>query len=313
MSKHKYIPHLIPRPAKVLPDYFNAKKNNPNQKPKKTGEEIIDIIIFIVLLIFVLVYIPHPVVSLILGFAALVTLPSGRSWLAHKLRFSLTTRIRLGTYMMGGLTMVPLLVHYHNVDILTEKQRIAALVGEKRKQEIKKEEDRKRLDSLNQYLSLYNNQKHNPEKADAALVTAARFLTTAADTIVLGNALNNRDSVRGEDLLKWKKYQLALNHFDKMLSNHGEDAKLLYDRAYCYYQLGKIKSAVADLERSRELNYSGAETLYNKINPLKRRVSAYVTLCCDGSTSGARGRGACSWHGGVCNWNAPVYEEYRKY
>ncbi|TBO44260.1 tol-pal system YbgF family protein [Pedobacter kyonggii] len=313
MSRHKYIPDLIPQPAKVLPDYFNTKKNDPNKKPKKTGKEIIDTIIFIVLLIFAAVYIPHPVISLVLGFAALVTLPSGRSWLEHKLRFSLTKRIRLGSYILAGITLIPLLVHYHHADILAEKQRIADLAREKRQQEIKKEENRKRLDSLNLYLSRYSAQKHNPEKADAALVTAATFLTTIADTVALGKATNDRDSVRGEDLLKWKKYQSALNHFDKMLGDHGEDPKLLYDRAYCYYKLGKIKLAVADLGRSRDLNYSGAKTLYNKINPLKRRISGYITLCCDGTTSGASGRGACSWHGGVCNWNSPIYEEYRKY
>jgi len=313
MSRNKYIPDLIPHPAKVLPDYFNAKKNGPEKKPKKSGSEIIDIIIFIVLLIFAAVYIPHPVISLVLGFAALVTLPAGRSWLERKLRFSLTNRIRLASYILAGLILIPLLVHYHDVDILAEKQHIADLAKEKKQQEIRKEENRKRLDSLNLYLSRYNTQKHNPVKADAALVTAATFLTTTADTVALGNALNDRDSVRGEDLLKWKKYQLALSHFDKMLNAHGEDAKLLYDRAYCYYKLGKIKLAVADLGKSRDLNYSGAKTLYNKINPLKRRISGYITLCCDGSTSGASGRGACSWHGGVCNWNSPIYEEYRKY
>ena len=31
--------------------------------------------------------------------------------------------------------------------------------------------------------------------------------------------------------------------------------------------------------------------------------------CCDGTTSSATGRGACSWHGGVCRW---IYD-YEKY
>lgn len=39
-------------------------------------------------------------------------------------------------------------------------------------------------------------------------------------------------------------------------------------------------------------------------------IVEYRTLCNDGeySPSNAKGRGACSHHGGVANWNAPVYD-----
>lgn len=40
----------------------------------------------------------------------------------------------------------------------------------------------------------------------------------------------------------------------------------------------------------------------------KEEVTGYCTLCADGTYSPtcATGRGACSWHGGVAQWNAPI-------
>ena len=46
------------------------------------------------------------------------------------------------------------------------------------------------------------------------------------------------------------------------------------------------------------------------VTTYQRKVTGYCTLCNDGtySPSCATGRGACSWHGGVQEWNAPEYE-----
>jgi hypothetical protein len=52
-----------------------------------------------------------------------------------------------------------------------------------------------------------------------------------------------------------------------------------------------------------EKSHTEQVTTYNK------EVTGYCTLCGDGtySPSCATGRGACSWHGGVAQWNAPRY------
>lgn len=41
----------------------------------------------------------------------------------------------------------------------------------------------------------------------------------------------------------------------------------------------------------------------------QKKLTGYCTLCNDGtySPSCATGRGACSWHSGVQEWNAPMY------
>lgn len=52
-----------------------------------------------------------------------------------------------------------------------------------------------------------------------------------------------------------------------------------------------------------EKSHQVTTTTYDK------KTTGYCTLCNDGtySPSCATGRGACSWHGGVAQWNAPVY------
>jgi len=51
------------------------------------------------------------------------------------------------------------------------------------------------------------------------------------------------------------------------------------------------------------------------ITTYKEEISSYCTLCNDGtySPSCATGRGACSHHGGVAQWNAPRYSKVPEY
>ena len=51
------------------------------------------------------------------------------------------------------------------------------------------------------------------------------------------------------------------------------------------------------------------------ITTYKEKVAGYCTLCNDGtySPSCATGRGACSHHGGVDQWNAPRYSQVPEY
>src|SRR5690606_41486298 len=104
-------------------------------------------------------------------------------------------------------------------------------------------------------------------------------------------------------------YTLSLHDALPISSND----ELLYSRALCYSKSGQTADAVRDCRKAMKLGNKEANKLHEKINPIKKRIAYYVTRCCDGTTSNAKGRGACSHHGGVCNWNEPVYEEYRKY
>lgn len=51
------------------------------------------------------------------------------------------------------------------------------------------------------------------------------------------------------------------------------------------------------------------------ITTYTKEIVGYCTLCNDGtrSPSCATGRGACSHHGGVAEWNAPIYKDVPHY
>ena len=108
-----------------------------------------------------------------------------------------------------------------------------------------------------------------------------------------------------------KNYNLAIDSYKKIFCFSPKNKDTInYQIALCYVAISDKSQAVAHL---RMCNTEYANQLYEKINPVKKRIIGYVTLCCDGTTSNSRGRGACSRHGGVCNWNHPIYEEYREY
>ncbi|MCR9171660.1 MAG: DUF3761 domain-containing protein [bacterium] len=87
-----------------------------------------------------------------------------------------------------------------------------------------------------------------------------------------------------------------------------------YQAALCYEKVRKRQEAVDNLKKAISFGHQEASVLHDRINPERKRVSGYVIRCCDGTTSYSKSRrGTCSHHGGVCNWNEPVYETYRKY
>lgn len=58
-----------------------------------------------------------------------------------------------------------------------------------------------------------------------------------------------------------------------------------------------------------------AKTHTETVTNYEKKIVSYCTLCSDGtySPSCATGRGACSHHGGVAQWNAPRYENVPVY
>jgi tetratricopeptide (TPR) repeat protein len=105
----------------------------------------------------------------------------------------------------------------------------------------------------------------------------------------------------------------ALEMYSKLATDYSDNAHFFYQKATCYIKLGKIKEAVRELKKAMKLGDKTATWLYDTINPQKKRIAYYITRCCDGTVSHSTGSGACSHHGGVCDWNEPVYESYRDY
>lgn len=118
---------------------------------------------------------------------------------------------------------------------------------------------------------------------------------------------------KGTWLLKRKKYDEALTAFAVAQRHNFKPDSIGFKRALCFAKKKNMRAAVDELRKPMALGNMQADNLYQVVNPLKKRVDYYVTRCCDGSSSNAKGRGACSHHGGVCDWNEPQYATYREY
>lgn len=164
-----------------------------------------------------------------------------------------------------------------------------------------------RQDSLNTYLKKAEEQLSNKK-----IEIGIQYLDSA---LIYANVdkKNEIHEHKAQLYFDQKKYDDAIAEYSQLINAKYNIGESYYQRALCYQKQRKTQETVNDLKQAIALGHDGAGELHEKINPIKKRVSYYETRCCDGTTSNARGRGACSHHGGVCNWNEPVYEEYRKY
>lgn len=176
-------------------------------------------------------------------------------------------------------------------------------------------------------LALMQQKAEKAEKARIDSLTTFKNNATAqielkhfdAGILYLDSALKLANSEEKSEIISQKaEINFTLKKYDDAISDYGEliaSNYLLkdtyYQRALCYNKQRKTQGTVDDLVKAIEFGNAEASKLHEKINPIRKRVSYYVTRCCDGATSSSTGRGICSHHGGVCNWNEPVYEEYR--
>lgn len=308
-----YIPNLIPEKSRVLPDYFKGERY------EATGKNIHNATLMwtlgIPFLLVALASIKHPILFVALGFAGFVLIPPGHRFLEHKFRFRLTSKIKALTCGILFILALPLAVHYADVDKQIALQQQLLKEQTAKEEAITAHEKQQRKDSLAYYLeqSKQLSRQHKIEQATKQLQRAMTFAGTPSDHDLLAREKTNIAAIRVIDLIKIGKYKEALSEIDTLLAVDPTNSNLLYNRAICYSRTSKIQDAVNDLMPLIRSGNSDAEKLHNKINPLRKKIVGYETLCCDGSTSSARGRGACSHHGGVCDWNHPIYEEYRKY
>lgn len=194
---------------------------------------------------------------------------------------------------------------------IKEEQRLENL----RQQEVRKREARRR-DSIQKAEEARVNQLILYQKKATSFETKKKI---SKSVVYLDSALLIAKGKESDTLIKLKaSYLYQLEEFEQAISLFTEliqkdPQRFYYERAKCQNRLGNKQEAVDDLTQAIAYKNSEAKVLYEKINPIRKRVAYYVTRCCDGTTSNSTGRGTCSHHGGVCNWNEPIYEEYRKY
>lgn len=309
----KYVPNLIPEKAKVLNHYFKGniyqtKKTKPFQKFLRWSGGLF-------FLLWALLSLNHPLLSLFLGSIGFLIIPPGHNWIEKKFRFHLTTKIKSIFGMVLFLFSIPLLAHYHSIDKKeADLLKIKIAQEEKQKLELQKQE-KVRNDSLTFYINAttYQANKHKVNEAEKLLSRASFFAQLPVDREKIAIEKNNIFRIKTFDLINSGQHKAAIPFLDTLINENGSNGDLFLKRAICYSKIGNILKAVSDCKIAMQSGDKDAEKLHNKINPLKKRIAYYVTRCCDGSTSNSTGRGTCSHHGGVCDWSEPVYEEYRKY
>jgi tetratricopeptide (TPR) repeat protein len=308
----RYIPNLIPEDRRVLPEYF---KSNPYALSEKSSvQDIIGYIGAVVIFLIGTVSLPHPLISILLFIVGFTLLPPGHNWLERNFRFKLTNKIKIVFCCLLILLTLPLVSHYGKIDsaVMLEQR-----IKEQIKQKSKLAEDAKEQKRKDNYNALFASiveleNKNNTNQALILIDSTMRIANSTGEKDSLTHEKNNIARANAFALVKKGKYKDAIPLLAELLSS-SSDKELLYNRAVCLYKTGNIKDAVADLKFAMQKGSEEANILHEKINPIRKRIIGYTTLCCDGTTSSARGRGACSWHGGVCNWNDPIYDEYRKY
>lgn len=309
----KYVSNLIPEKSRVLENYFKGSLyKNKKVNPKQNFFRWFGGLFFVLL---ALLFLKHPLITLLLGFIGFMILPPGHNWIEKKFRFCFTGKIKFSFAFVILLFSIPLFGHYNSVD-KREANLLRLKLEKEEKERVKLESQEKiRNDSLTYYLTISSQSanKHKIDQAFLLLKSASLFSKLPEDIERISSEKNRILTIRANDLIGSGKYKLALSDLNSLILEVKNNSNLYYNRALCFSKTGKIKEAVDDCSKAMELGDKKAEKLYNKINPIKKRIAYYVTRCCDGSTSGSTGRGTCSHHGGVCNWSEPVYEEYRKY
>ena len=303
-----YKPDLIPPKHRVLIDHFKAASASNSHTDKASPLLLVmAMLCFLVALYFY----RYVAIAALLAVAGSLLTAAGKKWIEQRGRFILTSKIRTGTCVVLGLLCIPFYTYYQRADATAfQEAKVAKIKAERFSADSLRMEDERR-DSLSHALKA--SKQFSPAKGLTLLDAAKRWAVTGEEQTLWKNAFKEVSLAQ----LKAEKvaghYKSALAVADRLLSDDPSDAELFYQRASCNLKLGAIRLAVKDLDSASMHGHVLAKRLYNQVNPLRRRVAYYVTRCSDGTTSSATGRGACSWHGGVANWNDPVYEEYRKY
>ncbi|MGO1245087.1 MAG: hypothetical protein ACTMH4_13470, partial [Sphingobacterium sp.] len=125
--------------------------------------------------------------------------------------------------------------------------------------------------------------------------------------------LNEQIYLRSQDLLNAEDLDNALQDLDYLAKKNFKPREVYFLKGKIWHRKNNTFEAVKSLRAAISFGNNEAEEFHERINPIKKEIIGYVTRCCDGTTSQSKGRGTCSWHGGVCNWNEPIYQSYREY
>lgn len=302
----KYIKELIPKEHRVNLSQYHSDIHKMSVNDQKVYLTVLAIILSLVAIIYLE---SRFIISILLLFAAVCLYQKTSDLIEDIFRFSFTKKIKSYLFCSLFLIGIPFNIHYINSEkialaaqkIQNEKEAIAQKI--KQEQEVKQQQERQLQQQILLKEAEHFKKLGNIELAQRSYKKAL-ICFDKCEKANVGIVVNYQ---KGLCLMGLSNYDSAIVAFSSSISDSS------------YIQIGKCYEK-QNLKANALRYYKMAgtqegEKLYNKLNPIRRRVLYYQTMCCDGtpSPSNAKGRGACSHHGGVCNWNHPVYEEYREF
>lgn len=309
----KYVPNLVPPKSKVLPEYFTEKSKNSIKKyPLQFS---VFWILSILLLMIGVVYFKHPLITFIFVTLGFIINPIGQSYIENSLYFKFTPflKVIVGALFIGVAILT--INIYTNIDYQAEFAKKIEREKELAQEKVAAKRELERKDSLNFYIKEATRLifEHKFNLANNYIISASNFVSTTNDEKRIKQVRIDILTIQANKLVKGGDFKTAIGTISRLLALNPSNLDMKYKRAICYSKTGNVLDAINELKILMGSGHSDAEKLYNKLNPSRKKIAYYVTRCCDGTISNAKGRGACSHHGGVCNWNDPVYHEYRKY
>jgi len=104
------------------------------------------------------------------------------------------------------------------------------------------------------------------------------------------------------------KNKSAILEFKKAVKIEPQNDMFIYNLGVGYLNRGSKQRAKKHFKKAAELGHKDACKEYRELSARTRYYQE--SRCCDGSTSSATGRGACSHHGGVCRILNIPYKVY---
>lgn len=323
--KHNYVENFVnPR------YYVNLDFDNLISYTECEGQSVSipRLVVSVLMLITMFVCIVHLwwIACVLSALLAFFSFPKTSHWLQNVMKVVFPNKFFwLVTVILLVATALSIGIHKRADDVkiakaaaMAEQQRQAEIAEKLEKERAAKEKEQQRLDSLSYHLNLAKMRLDEKKTMAAAeeYVLALQFADHKATSAICYKIANI--------FFAKKQYDTALKYYSNVMHSPARLDTLRYNRAVCYIYVGNIAAAASELHQS--IKTKRVEALFNKINPVKtrvsyeeypvekKRVSHYTILCRDGSYSHSTSRrGTCSHHGGVADWSHPVYETYTDY
>jgi hypothetical protein len=313
-----YIPepevHINTKPKIVDDEKIKNSSLNTATKQKSGCLSVFGYLIGFGILIWSISFFKHWIPLAMFGLSSLIIVPRLYNWLKQTIKMGLRNVIAsiLSIFIFLLAAAIAIATYQNSI----KKEVASGIIAEKRFNEsLEKQKKKQQLqDSFNHYYSSAKKLLQRRKKKDALKeLQRAEVFASEDEKSTINSETTKLYSSLAETFFKDKEYKEAIQAYTTLIESNRSNSDYIYKRAKCYVEMNRMQEAVNDLKRAIDLGDKPAILLHEKINPIKKKIAYYVTRCRDGTTSNAKGQGACSHHGGVRNWNEPVYEEYREY